>query len=202
MRLSDYNNIDDFLDAAIVMHTKSPHRSHEVDQAFFGRIASEAIPGLVLEFGVATGYTLNCIADNFPNQTVYGFDWFQGLPEDWRSDHRKGHFACAVPTVRDNAELIIGLFEDTLPKFVQDHTEPTASFIHLDADLYSSTVTILNNMESRIVKGTILLFDELEYPGNYKDHEYKAFREFLERTGHVVEYFGTRGRETVAFRIV
>jgi predicted O-methyltransferase YrrM len=202
MRLSEYSNIDSFLDAAIQMHAKSPHRSEDVDRTFFGAVAREAIPGLVLEFGVATGYTFNCIADSFPDQTVYGFDWFQGLPEDWRADHLKGHFACDVPAVRDNAELIIGLFDDTLPKFMQEHQGPAVSFVHLDADLYSSTVTILNNIESRVVKGTILLFDELEYPGDYKDHEYKAFREFLERTGHDCEYFGTRGRETVAFRIV
>ena len=77
MRLSEYSNIDSFLDAAIQMHAKSPHRSEDVDRTFFGAVAREAIPGLVLEFGVATGYTFNCIADSFPDQTVYGFDWFQ-----------------------------------------------------------------------------------------------------------------------------
>ena len=202
MKLSEYDSIENFLDSAIEAHTKTPHRSLNIDNEFFSRIASEAVPGLVMEFGVATGYTLNHIAEKFSDRTVYGFDWFNGLPEDWRADHRKGHFACAAPEVRSNAELVVGLFNDTLPKFMAEHPGEAASFIHLDADLYSSTVTIFNNIEDRIVKGTILLFDELEYPGDYREHEYKAFKEFLELSNHDVEYFGTRGRETVAFRIV
>ena len=204
MKLSDFDSINDFLDAAITTHYLTPDRSHEINVAFFNAVAKDAIQGLVLEFGVARGETLRYIADAFPNQTVYGFDWFQGLPEDWRPGLPKGTFACGIPEVRDNNELVVGLFEDVLPKFMAEHAGETASFVHLDADLYSSTVTILNNIESRLAKGTILLFDEFVYPepGDYREHEYKAFKEFLERTNLNVEYYGTRGHDTVGFRII
>jgi hypothetical protein len=39
---------------------------------------------LWLEFGVASGRTINYIS-NFTNDKVYGFDSFEGLPEKWRN---------------------------------------------------------------------------------------------------------------------
>jgi hypothetical protein len=56
-------------------------------------IQNIAIDGLVMEYGVASGHTINQIADGFPHRTVYGFDSFQGLPEDWTSGQNKGHFS-------------------------------------------------------------------------------------------------------------
>ena len=39
--------------------------------------------GLFLEFGVSAGRTVNYIASLVPDKTIYGFDSFEGLPEDW-----------------------------------------------------------------------------------------------------------------------
>jgi len=56
---------------------------------------------MCLEFGVATGATLRKIATSFPSRSVYGFDSFEGLPEDWRGDgvtwNPKGTYACDPP---------------------------------------------------------------------------------------------------------
>ena len=46
---------------------------------------------LWLEFGVATGNTINYIS-KFTNDKVYGFDCFDGLPEFWREGFDKGFF--------------------------------------------------------------------------------------------------------------
>jgi hypothetical protein len=43
---------------------------------------------LWLEFGVATGTTINYIS-RFTNDKVYGFDSFEGLPENWREGYDK-----------------------------------------------------------------------------------------------------------------
>ena len=58
--------------------------------------------GLVLEFGVASGSSITGIAGEMPHRTVYGFDSFEGLPEDWTDDdgnlhNTKGTFAQPVP---------------------------------------------------------------------------------------------------------
>ena len=47
---------------------------------------------LWLEFGVASGRTINYIS-KFTTDTVYGFDSFEGLPEKWRDGFDKGAFS-------------------------------------------------------------------------------------------------------------
>jgi hypothetical protein len=80
-----------------------------------------------------------------------------------------------VPTVATNVKLVSGLFEDTLPKFVLEHPEPTA-FVHIDSDLYSSAKTILTYIGPSLIKGSVVVFDEWFAPGC----EDRAFKEFLE----------------------
>ena len=74
--------------------------------------------GLVLEFGVATGRTINHFARLLPTRTVHGFDSFQGLPEDSTSRMPQGFFKRSnLPRVRVNTQLHVGWFDQTLPEF-------------------------------------------------------------------------------------
>ena len=168
--------------------------SHELTQA-----------GAVLEFGVATGRTLNQFAKWLPNKTVYGFDGFEGLPEDWTSRMRKGFFARhTLPRVRSNCKLIVGWFDQTLPGFKADciKNEPIA-LLHVDCDLYSSTVTILKNLKDNIVPGTVIVFDEyMNYPGWQQD-EFLAWQEFVQQHNIKYEYIGRVSRhQKVAVRVL
>jgi hypothetical protein len=84
-------------------------------------------------------------------------------------------------------KLIPGLFDDTLASFLKQHPEP-ALILHLDADLYSSTKTVLTLMQPRIVPGTIVIFDEFfNYPG-WLEGEFKAFNEFIASSQLKFEY--------------
>ena len=65
--------------------------------------------GLILEFGVFSGVTVNRIS-TVTNKTVYGFDSFEGLPEDWGRGMNKGFFKCDLPEVNNNVELVVGWF--------------------------------------------------------------------------------------------
>lgn len=159
--------------------------------------------GLVLEFGVATGRTLNHFARVLPFKTIYGFDGFKGLPEDWTSRMRKGFFARNnLPAVRKNCELVVGWFDDTLPEFVQQHDQPIA-LLHVDCDLYSSAVTVLNALKNQIVPGTVIVFDEyMNYPGWQLD-EFRAWQDYVRAFGARYEYIGRVGRhQKVAVRVV
>lgn len=160
------------------------------------------IEGLIIEFGVYSGRTVNHIA-NLTNETVYGFDSFEGLPEDWRSGFEKGTFKTnCLPNVNKNVQLIKGLFNDTLPIFLNEHKE-ICSLIHIDCDLYSSTKCIFDNLKDRIVSGTIIVFDEyFNYPG-WQEGEYKAFYEFINETNLKFEYIGyVEISEQVAVKIL
>lgn len=52
--------------------------------------------GLNLEFGVASGRTINHIS-TMTEEAVYGFDVFTGLPEPWRTGFEVGRFATPLP---------------------------------------------------------------------------------------------------------
>lgn len=151
--------------------------------------------GMALEFGVAGGTTLQIIADRLGGaepaggRLVAGFDVFTGLPEDWRTGFAAGEFAQrGLPTV-PGARLVPGLFADTLPGFLAQNPGPVA-FLHLDADLYSSTKTVLDLLGDRLVPGSVVVFDEyFNYPG-WRRHEYQAWAEFVAQTGTQFDYAG------------
>lgn len=146
--------------------------------------------GLCLEFGVYKGDSINRFAELRPDVHWYGFDSFEGLPEAWTPGARKGAFSVdgALPPVRGNVTLIKGFFEETLPVFVAGHSGTKVSFIHIDCDLYSSTKTVLEQLEPMLQPGCLIVFDEyFNYPG-WAEQEYKAFSEYAARTGRAFEY--------------
>jgi hypothetical protein len=158
--------------------------------------------GLVLEFGVASGRTINKLA-SLTREQVYGFDVFTGLPETWRTGFPAGMFEQhRLPQTPPHVQLVQGLFEDTLPKFLAEHDE-AAAFVHVDCDLYTSAKTIFDCLGDRINAGTIIVFDEyFNYPG-WKEHEYRAFKEYTNASGHAYEYIGmVSSHQQVAVRML
>jgi len=158
--------------------------------------------GLALEFGVATGSTLAIIAELVgADRTVVGFDSFAGLPETWRTGFPAGEFAQNPPADIAGATVVSGLFDETLPAFLAENDEPIA-FLHLDADLYSSTKTVLELSADRIAPDAVIVLDEFfNYPG-WRQHEYRAFTEFIEKTRRTFEYLGYTGNnEQVVVRV-
>lgn len=166
-------------------------------------ISKILIDGLVLEFGVYKGETINFIAKLLKDKVVYGFDSFEGLPETWRFGFEKGTFYInGLPKVENNVKLIKGWFEDSLPTFMKEFDNKTIAFLHIDCDLYSSTKAIFENLRNNIVPGTIIVFDEyFNYPG-WENGENKAFMEFIEESKLQFEYIGfVKFHEQVAVRI-
>jgi hypothetical protein len=96
----------------------------------------------------------------------------------------------ALPPVRNNVKLIDGYFENTLPSFVSTQAGRKIAFIHIDCDLYSATRTIFNETTDLLVPGTLIVFDEFFNYAGWEQGEYKAFVEFVERTGVEFEYIG------------
>jgi len=149
-------------------------------------VKKATIKGLFLEFGVMNGRSLKFLAECRPDKRFYGFDSFKGLPESWGDSYPKGWLKVdQPPNILGDVILVEGLFQDTLETFLEDHDEPV-SFLHLDADLYSSTNYVLTTLADagRIVKGTVIEFDELFREDDYQrvlDDEYRAYKDFLEK---------------------
>ena len=137
--------------------------------------------GLWLEFGVADGHSIN-ITGNYRIQNsitgnIYGFDSFYGLPNNWKeADMKVGEFSRngILPPTVSNVQLIQGLFNETLEKFLiekkaefsstrghnrkrtskkrsnqllEQPKQLSVSFVNIDNDLYEGTLFILNKLK-------------------------------------------------------
>jgi hypothetical protein len=174
-----------------------------------------SIPGDILEFGVYQGGTINFIAERFPHKQIYGFDSFEGLPEDWKisfnekfNKHKKGYFAVDnLPAVKNNVSLIKGFFDNSLPKWLEENNLEQISLLHVDSDLYSSAKIIFDNLNEYIVEGTIIIFDEF-YPWGRKryetweQHEYKAFCEWIDTYNREFKVLYRNNHQQCSIRII
>ena len=151
--------------------------------------------GLWLEFGVYSGRTINYISKQ-REAIVHGFDSFEGLPEKWRDGFDKGRFnrRGRLPEVNDNVTLIKGWFDKTLVPFLKTNNE-TITFIHIDCDLYSSTIYVLETLKKKISNGCVIVFDELvNYPGYLGNKgELRALYEFIKNNEISFEWIGMNG---------
>lgn len=172
--------------------------------------AVAAGPGIACEFGVFQGDSLREIK-NWRKGEVFGFDSWIGLPSKWETgatdrEHNKGHFACPMPKdLPHKTYLVPGWFKDTIPEWKQKHTDRLA-FIHIDCDLYESTKDILNGLNDRISKGTIILFDEIidfadDWYKNWREGEWKAFNEWLTEYVREVKPIGRTEHQQAAFMV-
>ncbi len=155
-------------------------------------VNADIVPdGVVMEFGVATGTTLKVLESNFTTSKIYGFDWWQGLPEAWDVDltkYAEGSFSTngVLPTVSVNTTLVKGLFEGSLPPWTIKHKNKKIALLHVDCDLYHGATTIFNCLNDNIVDGTVIVFDELgEWARDdyhkLLNHEYKALQEWAKK---------------------
>jgi len=154
---------------------------------------------MICEFGVFNGSTINHLAGQ-TSKTIFGFDSFEGLPEEWDQGLAKGHFAVSrLPVVRHNVLLIKGWFNESIPPFLANH-KGSVGFLHVDCDLYSSTRTVFEMLEARLAPGSVIVFDEYFNFPNWEQGEHKAFEEFLTRTGMNCDYIGynCKGQQVAA----
>ena len=131
-----------------------------------------------LEFGVASGFSFRWWVEHnkHPLSRFFGFDTFTGLPENWEV-FEKGAFSTGgrTPDMEDNrCSFQVGLFQETLEPFLETHASNGRKVIHLDADLYSSTLFVLTCLARRLKSGDILIFDEF----GTVTHEFRAFMDF------------------------
>jgi len=150
-------------------------------------------PIIYLEFGVWKGLSIrNMVEKNTNPESIFvGFDTFTGLPENWNKQYPKGTFDVdgSMPNIDDKRVFFYkGLFQETLPKFLEASTEEHARIyldrkrlensiliLNMDADLYSSTLYVLTMLNEIIKPGTIIRFDEF---GDLTS-ECMAFRDYV-----------------------
>jgi len=183
---ADY--IEAHLDRAQIFHRR--------EQVWDYALSKVTLDGLYAEFGVFEGHSINHVADRIGGKTIYGFDSFEGLKEDWAGTwYGAGHFTLhgKMPAVRTNVTLIKGWFDATVPSFLVDHPDKPFAFLHLDADTYESTKLVLALLADRIVSGTVVVFDDYLGFTNWRNGEHRAWKQFVAERGLTYRYlaFGT-----------
>jgi hypothetical protein len=159
----------------------SLHPPYPWGQWLYAKLLGERGPGLtgdILECGVAMGgmsLLLGTVAQAL-GKLVYALDSFEGLPPptpeydnsyfrqgDYGSRDEPGSLLASFKKAIDHHGLadtitpIKGLFADSLPKL---ETNKSYCFVHIDADLFESVLTVLNFIYPRIVNGGILAVDD------------------------------------------
>lgn len=160
----------------------TPVRDYNKRQVLYKTVSDHyglhADPILYLEFGVAYATSFKWWLGNNTNSAsgFHGFDTFEGLPEAWNGIYAQGAMSANLPDISDpRAAFYKGLFQETLCPFIQSSQEllkrPVRKVIHMDADLFSSTIFVLSQLYPYLKEGDIVLFDEF----NVAEHEWKAF---------------------------
>jgi hypothetical protein len=148
---------------------------------------------IIAEFGVWEGYSINYFAKRSPNASIFGFDSFEGLEENWSGYHlAKGTFSTGgkLPKCPANVKLFKGWYEDTMPAFLETVQDRQISILHLDSDTYKPTKFVLTSLIPNLKYGSVIIFDEyFGYP-NFEQHEFLAWREIVETEKIEYRYLG------------
>lgn len=154
------------------------------------------VPGVICEFGVQWGATLTqlinlrSIHEPFNHsRTIHGFDTFEGFPSVHEKDgqqYQKGDMSSQegheseldrilslieafppLPHIK-KFELIKGDASITIDRWLEENPHAIISLAIFDMDLYEPTKAVLEKIRPRLVKGSVLAFDELNcrsFPG-------------------------------------
>ena len=131
-----------------------------------------------LEFGVAEGTAFKWWVEKISNPAsrFYGFDVFTGLPEDFGVMKKSNYDTHGkTPDINDDrVKFFIGMFQESLLPFLSSYKSNNRKVIHMDADLYSSTLFVLTRLYPFLNKNDIIIFDEFGVP----THEFRAINDF------------------------
>jgi hypothetical protein len=152
------------------------------------------VHGVVMEFGVRWGQNLALLSTfrgiyepyNYTRKVI-GFDTFGGFPSVSDKDGTDGIIKVGALKVSENYEdyldqiltyhesesplphikkyeIVKGDATETLEKYLQDHPETIIALAYIDLDLYEPTRRCLELMKGHLTRGSIIGFDELNYP--------------------------------------
>jgi hypothetical protein len=149
------------------------------------------VPGVICEFGVQWGATLSQLINlrsihepfNY-SRSIYGFDTFSGLKQVTQKDGilaNEGDYS-VVNKYEETLDEILSLLEAdspmnhlkkfelikgdaclTIDTWLEKNPHAIISMAIFDMDIYEPTKVVLAKILPRLTKGSLLVFDELNY---------------------------------------
>ena len=152
---------------------------HIMEAMNYAKIA--LLPKVYLEFGCHSGRTFSAAIrasrelSILENTRFYAFDSFEGLPETTDDDgiFESGTFLTGIVDFKKALEkqasykisddnIVKGFYSASLTSELQAKM-PKVGVVHIDVDLYSSTVEVLSFIKPLLVPGSVLIFDDWYY---------------------------------------
>ena len=145
------------------------------------------IEGDYAEVGVFKGSTSKAICEAKQDKHFYIFDTFGGLPEISKVDERfkTGMFDSSFERVKKKLSKYknVHIFKGTFPETGTEIKNKKFAFVHLDVDIYKSTIECLDFFYDRMSKGGIIISHDYHTKGVKK-----AFNEFFEnKPEHIIQ---------------
>lgn len=177
---------------------------------------SSTLEGSMAEFGVATGWAVMELAKNFPSKNIYAFDTFKGFkslpkkmfnaspkfdpknypfnenkewPKTWGEDLPWKDVLKELKKYK-NIKIKKGLF----PKTTKGLENEKYCFVHIDVDIYSSTLYGLQYFYERLTIGGTILIDDFYFENELRSDNLVRFPQVREA---IEEYFNTKAENVV-----
>jgi len=171
---------------------------HETNYTAYNLVKNaiyQNIKGCIIECGVFQGEKISVIIEtlkllNVYDKNIYVIDTFQGMTEPSSSDYQVIHgnkmrekdMLCTLEKVKKN--ISFSNYPSEKIKFIKIDVRNTndlrniinepISILRLDTDFYDSTLSILEALYEKVVKGGYLIHDDY---GHWKGH-YEACQKF------------------------
>lgn len=131
----------------------------------------------------------------------FAFDSFEGLPEtsgnQTQEEWAKSAYQCSEERFKKNLAregvdlkkvvTVPGFYDASLNRQTKEkHSLTRAAVVHIDCDLYESTMQALDFVTDLLVQGTVLIFDDWFFNQGRKNRgEQQACKEWLERNPQI-----------------
>ena len=136
-------------------------------------IKMDKIEGDYCEFGCFTGASLRHVI-NLTNKNeflkkkiIYGFDSFQGFPEEIHSEFKSETFTANYEDVKKlekktngRCKIIKGFFSETLQNENIEADIYKISFAFVDCDLAVSSSVVFDFIKDRLTNGSVIMIDD------------------------------------------
>jgi len=153
------------------------------------------LEGDMAEVGVYTGGSAKLICKTKGNRKLHLFDTFEGLPQItekdiiskkilWKHEHFKKTNLESVKKYLSEFDMVY-FYKGKFPDTAEPVKDCKFSFIHLDADLYTTTLNALQFFYPRLVKGGIIISHDYN-----ADSVRNAFDEFFKDKQQLVIELG------------
>jgi predicted O-methyltransferase YrrM len=149
------------------------------------------LDGDIAEVGTAAGGSARLISEYCGDKTIHLFDTFEGLPKPGDLDGRfsEGSYRSSLEDVQRylegrRVEFHKGMFPGSATS-VQGHR---FSFVHLDVDLYQSTLDCLRFFYPRLNPGGIIITHDYSWAAGVDQAFSEFFADKLEKPIELIGY--------------